>query len=469
MKKLIISFFCLTLIAQLALAQSEGSVFTATGSGGLITTITSDYHALGINPANLGIPNQQESTIAFGLAEMGLSIYSDALNKKGLLDSMLNFSGNSGFNAVQKKNASKRFANAGTALNVDVMPAGFGIYVPKIGGFAISVNERMSAFVKLNKFTSNVLFQGFNFADYFGSKGVNNQGDSIGVASNPQSFSSLANGTKLNFNWTRTFNLGYGREIISKEDKYSLYGGIGLKYVLSFASIDIDVDNNTLGGHAAVSPLFGIDLSGINTPSQLLDSTGLKPIGKGYGIDLGATFVYKKKLRLALSVIDLVAIKYNGNLIELQDFKLDSLQSQGFDSYNIFSQVGNVLDGEGLFPWKGALVKKVAMPGKIRMGVSFAPIEQITVGLDALIPLNDVTGNFTTPQIALGANFKLAKVINLSTGFAMGVNKTFNLPFGFVISTKFYDFGFSTRDIIVIFGQGSPHLSASVGLLRFKF
>src|SRR5690606_744617 len=63
-------------------AQNEYSAWPATGKG-VSSTFVTDYHCLGINPANLGWKSYEKS-VTTSTSEFGLSIYSESLAKEDL-------------------------------------------------------------------------------------------------------------------------------------------------------------------------------------------------------------------------------------------------------------------------------------------------------------------------------------------------------------------------------------------------
>ena len=277
-------------------AQTEGSVFTATGRGGVATTFVRQYQSLGINVGNLNIQGKDEKIVGFALLEVGASAWSDALKKKELRQAMFRTSDK--FTKEAKQAAAEAFVNKGVAFDLDIMTFGIGVNVPKVGGFAFSSRERISSYIRLDEFASNLLFEGFNYEDYFDSTFLDIEGiDTTGLAaatlagdtakvamilenailtgtsSIAKSFGELMKNTRITFIWTREYNFGYGREIYAWND-VSLYGGVGIKFIQGFGIIDMDLSSSKPGGYLAVSPVVPIDFSDIDTILEYL------PFGK---------------------------------------------------------------------------------------------------------------------------------------------------------------------------------------------
>jgi hypothetical protein len=81
------SLLALSLLASVSsIAQNEFIAYPATGKG-VSSTFVTDYHCLGINPANLGWQSYEKS-VTMGSSEFGLSIHSDSLAKQDLRDNI---------------------------------------------------------------------------------------------------------------------------------------------------------------------------------------------------------------------------------------------------------------------------------------------------------------------------------------------------------------------------------------------
>ncbi len=193
-------------------------------------------------------------------------------------------------------------------------------------------------------------------------------------------------GTRFEFIWYREYNLGYGRNII-KNDLIELYGGIGLKYLVGYGSLLYYQKESDLNAYSALCPVFDVNYN-TPTPSQI-DGKGLKKVGSGFGIDLGATFVYKKTLKASIAVNDIGSINWNGNVYEGQEVRVWKIETPGIDNYNIFEQGELILtdnapndNGE----WQGLENKRVSLATHMRLGVSYRIHPKLEAGGDVLCP-----------------------------------------------------------------------------------
>ncbi len=441
------------------MAQNEGSVVTATGRGSIATSTVTDYQALNINPANLGL--KDGPTFSFGLAELNLSLYSSALNS---LDFKMLRQDPQGF-SQQYNNAqiAQKFAGARNSFDFNLMPLGLSFMIPKVGGFALSIRQNISFTSYMNSGLSNLLFNGFHYTDYIDTFIVIPGGDTIGLASNPISASQLFDSSRISFSATTDINFGYGRELYSN-DNLSIYGGIGLQYIIGWAMIDAGAKDNTLKAVSAFTPLIDISFSSVPNPS--LDTSGqLVPAGKGFGIDLGTT-LKTGIFSAGISLTQLGSIKWKSNVYQIADFTIDTVDFTGLDSTMFNSNIN-------LVSMSGAALVKEALPTKLHLGLSVEPIENLRAGLDLTIPLNDAAGNLSKPYLGLGGEYTLFNFLTVSSGVTMGGNYRVNVPFGIRIfigkNQKGYEFALATRDITTFLGAKRPNLSIGLAALRFKF
>lgn len=470
-------------------AQHELGAFTATGRAGASTSFNTDYHAIGINPANLGLKTIYETKkVTFGLSEMAFSAYTGAVNKSRFKSSITNF-GSENFSFEDKRQAVSEFSDAGTALNLDIVPIGFAFQMDGFGGIAFSVRENFRWFSSFGQRAADIMFLG-KTATYFqtlelqdGSFVPNDPAqyeaygglDNIkrGIATQPLSLATLLEGTSIKNHWYREFNLSYGREVFST-DLFLLTAGVGLKMIRGFQYIDVQAKDGVLTAVGAFNPLFQIDFGSptANNPSAIMNND-YQAIGRGFGADLGATFVYDEKIKAAIAVTNIGSVTYTGNVYTVRDTTLYSLSSEGINSYNIFYEAANVISEAGLLQWSGLNSVKVKLPTMLRVGASYVLEDKAEVGFDVVLPLNTAAGNFDRPVIALGGDFKPVRWIRLSTGMAWGGNtkSKANIPFGITFvagENGTWEAGVASRDIITYISQSGPHYSLAFGFFRFR-
>jgi len=484
----ILSFLFLGLLpSTYVFSQSEMSVFTATGRAGAATTFVTDYQSLGINPANLGWAPKQEKMISFGLLEGAYSMYSESLVKSDMVGSIRG--GNTEFTYDEKIAAAQDFTESGLAANVDISWIGISVQPDQtVGGFAFGVKDRFQWYSKFSKTLSEILFRGYN-APYFTNL-VLTTGDTIintdnlpkdtlaliekGINLAPKLFSEVMGESGISMAWYREYNFSYGRMLMGN-DELAIYAGVGIKYLSGLSIIDLNVKNGELEAFSAITPAFEIDYGDsakVKNPSTIEDG-GLLPktVGSGMGLDLGISVVIGEKLKIGLALNDIGSITWDGNVYQASDAELIDMASPGFNSYNIFEQAQNILGDSGVFDWNGIVEKKVNLPTHFRAGVGYKASEKFEIGLDMVIPANDVAGNYEKPLIAVGLDLVPIPWLRLSSGITTGGNYNLNIPVGVVVmlSEGAWELGVASRDAVTFFSETSPTLSLSAGFLRFRF
>ncbi|MFY7706804.1 MAG: DUF5723 family protein [Flavobacteriales bacterium] len=475
------------LLTQSALySQTENAAFSITGHG-LGTTFSTDYQAIGINPANIDIPSQFEGRrYAMGFTEIGASFFSGILSKSEVRKNL--FGGDfDQLSREEKIGYALDFAEENNSFDLDVMTTGFSFQTNKAGSFAFSVRDRIDYYSKLGPRVSDLLWLG-NTSDYF-TEYVLSSGDTINAYpnispdslaliveglnfDNPLSIGELSRGTSFRFSWIREFNLSYGKRLFSTEN-VSVYGGVGVKLLVGQGYMELQNDNGVAEGFSALSPLFDIDYSGIaeNNPSTLPDDKKLKPVGMGFGLDLGATVVVKEKLYLSASVTDLGSMTWDGNVYAVKDVNLTNYTSQGIENLELLEQFEALNGGDGLVEWQGQGSVTTKLPAMMRGGVSFIFNEKLRAGVDIVNSLNSEVGSLEKANIAFGGEFSPVKWMHLSAGYITGGNYLRKIPAGirFTPGNGKYEVGFASRDLITFFTDNQPTVSIAMGFLRFRF
>lgn len=500
MKKLLL--ISALFLSFFSLSQTEGSSFTLTGRGAA-TPFATDYQALGINPANLGLGiNNGKKRLAFGTTEFGISTSSKLFNNdviKNVKAFPLNFDISPTYSFEEFAEVSEDLQD-GFGLNADLRYLGVAVTVNGIGTFAFSMSDRYQMNFNLSKDFADIATYGFG-APYFDSLLINNgtfqsilntpqiydslQADSgtqilAGTSSNPKTIAEIIEGTNMNISWLREWNVGFGRHVFASEDGLGLYVGGSLKYIQGLAVFDVGIENNRLEAFAAYSPSF----AGGNSGGSFLGAGAYriafpKSSGSGFGVDLGTVLTYKEVLRVGLAVNDIGSVKWKNNTYRaLTDSLLTSFKVGGFYYDSSISVTGS---GSATFDSvTNALLKiestnttkTIPLASTMRLGIGFV-LKKLEIGADIVLPFNNNPGSLNKAIIALGGGLRLGPIV-LSSGAVFGGNYLTRIPFGIVFSpaSGTYEMGISTRDILSLFSFNSvekPILSASLGFARFKF
>jgi hypothetical protein len=474
-------------------AQYEFSTFTNTGHGGA-TTFATDYQATGINPANLGWDfRYSKYHFAMGFNEFTGSVHSTALQKQELRDLLgQTIQGNfKDFTREQKIQAAKKFADEGFAINADYGAFGFGFITKHAGGFAVHVNDRFQWYSKLGPMASDLLFLGktssyFNQLMYLNPlTGVTSQinnyenmsPDSIknivsGITTAPKKIGELLNGSELTLSWTREWNVSYGRRIFG-DSTFSMYGGIGLKYMQGTGYMSVKSENNKLTAISSLSPSFNIDYGAASQMANAVTGRAFPPktVGSGFGMDFGLNVIIKNFLEIGASFINAGSITWKGNVYEVRDTFLMSTTSAGMNNYNIPGNLANLMGDGGLMKLVGQKEIKTRLPGMGRFGASIVIKKVAEIGMDMIFPFNEEAGNFKKPVIGFGGDIFPFKWLKLQAGYVTGGNYDYSVPIGIIFVGKDGNFegGIASRDAVTFFTQNGPTLSLSIGFMRFRF
>ena len=474
-----------------ALSQNEYIAYPATGKG-VASTFVTDYHCLGINPANLGWQSYDKS-VTMGSSEFGMSIYSASLAKQDLRDNIWGVAKSGSLDTLsydQKIDAINGFASD-FAFNWDYNMFGASYQNEKFGGIAISIRSRASWGSSFSNEFSNLIFNG-QFSNYFDTLHYDNGTDTVnianyqnmrpdsaanvtgGTASVPLAISDLVGDSYLRLSLNREYHIGYGRKILNIDSAFTLYGGIGAKFIQGIAIMDLSTDENgTLQMYSAFSPGFQIDYAaGLNSLPGQAQTFWRSSVGTGWGLDFGVNATFFRKLHVAASVTNLGSMTYTGNVYEATDTLLVSYSRDGLQDMNIANSIPEMLEGSGLFRLNGLTEKKVTLPGTLRLGASLELGKFVHLGAEIISPFNDVPGSINGFAYGLGGDVKLAggKVI-IMAGLTGGGSYDTQMPLGinFCLGGGAYEIGIASRDAVTFFSQNKPTISAAFGFARVRF
>lgn len=461
----------LAIAVQQGYSQLDGGAFNSTGSGFSVASL-GDYQSLGVNPANLGWQKDKYS-MHLGMFEFGMSIYSEPLTKSLVFTDLIGSSSDFTDQAARDE-AIRNFTDTELLIRVTNTLLGISFQDRKIGGIGFAVRQRIYWNSTLNKQASEFLFEGWN-APYFDSIAVQPNGDTIGYSTNPDSASKIYNPTDISHLLVNEYVLGYGRKLLDQEN-FRLYAGIDFKLLQGYGILNYNsISPTQVEGYQALSPSYGVKYNE-PTPSELTGS-GWKTAGLGFGIDIGISMDIYEKTRIAIALNDLGSIRWNGNVYEGENVTIKNIETGGIDNYNIFSESGGIIaDNTNLGKWEGIKDKTVSTPMNLRFGASHTPINQLSFGLELLIPMGDedIPGAYPDIYYAAGVQYAPVQWFQLSTGFNYGGGYRATVPLGFAFrpvmnSKTMWEAGFASRDIITWFRSEEPMVSLVFGFLRFGF
>lgn len=438
--------YCYSLQAQTTIGSFESS------GAGISTTTTTDYQCLGVNPANLGF-QQDDRFLHFTLLESSFALSSDALKRK---DIWRNFISNSsdGLSDAEKVDAAHAFAGAGFVLDFNITLAAISLQNEKLGGLAFMVRERMDNQFRINNQLADLLFLGYNAP----------------VFQNQQTITAkdIFEGSRISGSWYREYIVGYGRRVL-KIPSLKLYVGADVKYIQGYGNLNIYTDDDDFYAKSSLTPFMEVDYQATSPTALAGSATDLKAVGHGLGFDVGATLKIIDKVKVGFAINDIGSITWDGETYEAPNTNVDSIKTDGFDSYNLIGELKTLFENNSILKWQGSREYTTGLPAHIKLGASFMPVKWFEFGVDMYAPLNNHAANLEKAIFSAGGYFRLGNITKLSLGYVNGDIYHNNIPLGLVFCVKWWEFGMATGDVITFFRQDNPTLSLTMGFLRFKF
>lgn len=464
-------FFVFSLfIAQCGYAQIDGGAFNSTGSGFTVVSI-SDYQCLGVNPANLGWMKDGHAN-HLGFFDFGMSIYSEPLTKSMVFKDLI---GNSDdFNSrAQRDAAISNFTNTDLLIRISNTSFGYSFQDENIGGFAVSVKQKVAWRSNLNNMASEFLFEGYN-SSYFDTIIGYPNGDTVAISYNPTLASTAYNPTEISHILYNEYAFGYGRMVMDN-DIVKLYAGIDFKLLQGYGIMNYNsISYAEVEGYQALSPFYGVKYDE-PTPSEI-SGDGLRTAGMGFGLDLGVAAELYDKFRIAIALNDLGSINWDGNVYEGENVPVSSIETPGINNYNIFDESGGIIaDNDHLGEWRGLVDKRISLPLHMRFGANYQAMDELAFGFEVLLPFEkDVPGAYLKEYYTAGVQYAPAPWFQLSAGMAYGGGYGFKIPIGFTFrpfnnDQTLWELGIASRDLTTWMKTEDPLVSFVFGFLRFGF
>ncbi|MGD1045886.1 MAG: DUF5723 family protein [Bacteroidota bacterium] len=429
--------------------------------------------AIGINPANVALPEWNPVTLS--LPNLGMKIRTELFT----YDIYQNYF--TGVPDSTGKRVSKLLTNADKNNILSQMPAipqtrfmsevqwiGFSLQTPVLGGIGFAIRDHLGTTIAMSK-------------DYFrlAAFGLDPSGSSYDFS-----------GTSGQAWWYREYNISYGRKLpVTIPFLKNLYAGIGVKLIKGYGIFE-STQNNTsftntpdpsdpfqyitkgkvdfLARHAGIEMLTGD--SGKMGPTFNKFKAFPDPIGTGTGFDIGITGTLLTEIQMAVSITNIGKITWDKNIIE----------SYGNDSVTItnpFTQFVGQNDSM-LTAIKGknrpgasfttslptALRVGMMMEAKNIPGLRFLP-GNLILAFDYLQGFNESLGNTKKPRVSLGMEYRIIPLIPLRTGLSLGGGDIPRWAFGFGIDASVFSFDLATDNFGFLFsGKNFQMFSISAGM-----
>jgi hypothetical protein len=442
----LISTIVLPLAIFSAAVAGDRTDIRAVGMGRTMNASSRGVDALGINPANIALPDGGRFTL--NLVPVGVRISTDILNYGLYQDYFTGVPDSTG-------NRVKRFLTDADKQNIlsqmpdfpenrveaEMMWLGFTFQNPIFGGIGFSMTEHIGMTSTLSKdFFRRAFF------------GLDENGDAFNF-----------DGTQISAWWYRSYNISYARRLPVKiKFLKDLYAGIGIKFVQGFgifqvlrqkSSFSIYPDStgtqyNLNGNIDYLATRAGIDLFNNNNDSTNSSFSPFpQPVGTGTGFDIGFSGELFNGIRLAMSVTDIGKITWDKNVLE-------NVGMGEFSFQNDFSALGDTIKNLTRGEPRPGPAFTTSLPTALRLGASMElhqlPFVRKTfaspslVAIDYTQGLNESLGNTTNPRFSLGMEYRPVSVLPLRTGWVFGGGDKVRWAAGFGIDLYNFSMDFAT-------------------------
>jgi hypothetical protein len=421
------------------------------------------YQALNLHPSNLSLQNVNGQRYSLGLFQTESIIYNEEI-KRNLFHRRTNYlspSGELSYPKYQSLNMRNIMAQQ-LSINNEITHVGFSFQTKKAGSFGINVKSNVYFETDFNDFANEVLFQGDGFANYIDTVVSIILANLENGKLNEKKVFELLDDSYLKINITHEVNLAYSRQLYTNKT-HTLLGGLRFGYVYGQADMAIRFNEGDIRGYVSRIPYLRQDLGAINLPNDIGNRSRS---GHGFNGAIGATWLYRDKMKLALTLTDFGLIKWPVNPISIKQGLSDNI-----DLENGLETAFNDLIKDGIFYYSGSQRNIEWLPAKIILGFSYKAHPRVTTYLDALIPLNQSPKNLTGPIIGAGAEVNAWNRLYLRTGISYSeVRITMPTYLNvFVGKKRGYELGLGTADLLNYFMVQRNYFQAATGVFRFYF
>ena len=412
-------------LATLLLASGAGPASRAgertnvrgLGMAGSSVASSRGLDAVGINPANLALPD--DGTVTLSLVPVGVGVGSDFMTL-GLYNKF--FTGVESPTGRIARNLSESdkqelidaFPGGIGRIGADaeVRPIGLAIRFGKFATFAVTATERVAATAAIPASYAKFLLEGMTPGSSYDFSGA------TGSAA-----------------WTREYALSAGFALPSVPWFMSWSGGVSVKLIHGFAYASVTRDNTWLAAGTDGVLDGNIDIAGVTSHSNLAGSPFPSPAGSGIGVDIGLSAKLNDYAIAGLSVTDVGSMHWDGDVREMYGqgrMHLDDPTNSAQRDSLAHAVTGNTRQG-------GAFT--VGLPTTLRMGVQFE-LENIhmlkkllygemTAECDYRQGFSDFPGSSRVGILSAGLEYRPWQFFPIRTGVGFGGADHFNYALGF--------------------------------------
>lgn len=462
--------FILALVLSSAICYmsvaGDRSNIRGVGMGRTINAASRGVDAIGINPANIAIPEVRRFTL--NLVPIGLRVSTDLVDY-GIYQEYFTGVDSAGKRnpkmletSDQNKILSQMPDLPENRIETELMTFGASFQNPIVGGIAFAITEHAGCTSTLSK-------------DFFRMA-------VFGLDSNGSTYT--FGGTGISAWWYREYNLSYGRKLpVKLKFLKDLYAGIGLKFIRGYGIFQTVRQNSSFNNYpeSPGSDMYnlkgtidylamhaGVDFFNNNDSAHVPFTIFPDPVGSGTGFDIGFSGELINGMRVALSITDIGKITWDKNVLEnigVGPFEFTQ------DLKTLEDTVKNIVNGiprpVGSFTTN--------LPTALRLGfmmdVQRLPFikrnlpRKLLFAVDYVQGFNESLGNTTKPRFSLGAEYRLVYVLPLRTGLVFGGGDKVRWAFGFGLDLRYFSWDFATDSFATFFTPKSFQMvSFSMGM-----
>ena len=411
--------------------------------------------AVGVNPANLGFPDQ--GTVTMSLVPFGLHFGSDVFTYGLYTNYFTGVPTDSGrvaryLDESDKRNILDAFRDGvgETRADAEVRLFGLSICLGELGTVALTATEQFQAYVDMPKDYAQFLLEG------------NTPGSTLDFSK-----------TDLKAAWVREYAITFGRQFKGFSIFRTFAAGLGVKLVHGYGYYELERFNTSLttatNGTLTGTVGFQTRLSGaelFRNSDNARYSPFPAPAGTGFGVDVGVAGALNEYLSVGFSITDIGSITWDS---DNQKTSVDTTMVID-DPVTVAksNSVENALNGKqqaiGSF--------STSLPTTLRLGFAMEVHKlfvhmpgELLIGFDYNQGLVRTAGSVTTSRVSLGAEYRLVHWFPIRTGISLGGTDHFNYAFGFGFNLGVFDLDLASENISLLLApKNFSYGSVAVGM-----
>lgn len=430
------------------------------------TAASRGIDALGINPANLAVPDRSRLSVV--VAPFTFRVSTELFSYDIYRDFFTGIPDTNG----DGKREPKLLTDADKERILSLLPEGKGVSRmdaevtavglrfenATLGGIGIGVTDHVGIKLDLAKEFFRMFLYGF-----------------------PQSGTMYDfGGTSFSAWWWREYNISYARRLPLRSSLWrNLYFGVGVKMVHGYGVLLTDRYNASVGNRivgtnqyvASASFDFLMKRSGVDfldPEKNASPNPFASPAGNGYGFDLGTTIEMPNGIMLSVALTDIGSITWKKNVVETTgNYSLtidDPFSAAGQDSLQDAIKGKNQPGAEF----------QTQLPAMIRVGalfesrkisfLKFLPGTMI-LAVDVTKGMNESLGNTRQLRMSAGMEYRLLPLVPVRTGLSYGGGDGLRWAAGAGLDLHFLSLDLATENFGMLFNPNAFQVfSVSLGL-----